>query len=71
MQYKSLADCNGGLKIPPDMISRGPLLSIDSKLWAQSGAVWELEGGEVILLLHTLYRAKVCCTRVWLISVEG
>ena len=48
MLYKSLADFSGGLVIPSDMISRGPLLSIDTKLWAQRGAVWELEGVEVM-----------------------
>ena len=48
MQYKSSSDSSGGLEFPSDIISMGPLLSIDTKLWAQRGAVWELEGVEVM-----------------------
>ena len=48
MQYKSSSDSSGGLEIPLDIISMGPLLSIDTKLLAQRGAVWELEGVEVM-----------------------
>ena len=48
MQWKSLTDSSGGLEIPLDMITRGPLLSKDTMLWAKRGAVWELEGVEVM-----------------------
>ena len=131
MQYISSSDSSGGLEFPSDIISMGPLLSIDTKLCAQRGAVWELEGVEVMyhyyiininqkyavqkfflyqwrvrnsfrydlygssailghqawgpercclgvrggrsyaVLQHTLYKAKVCCTKVLLIPVEG
>ena len=33
----------------------GPLLSIDTKLWAQRGAVWELEGVEVMYHYYINY----------------
>ena len=48
MQYLSSSDSGGGLEFQSDIISMGPLLSIDTKLWAQRGAVWELEGVEVM-----------------------
>ena len=62
MQYKSLANFSGGLEIPSNMICRGPLLSIDTKLWAQRGAVWELEEVEVIYChyIHCLELGVLC-----------
>ena len=52
MQYKSSSDSSGGLEFPSDIISMGPLLSIDTKFWAQRGAVWEVEGVEVMYFYY-------------------